>query len=159
MKSNKNTENGQWNIAPCLFILCPSPPADLLWFPEHVRLIAVISVMIGSKCITAHYSCVWPKGRLENISPLSSAGCELCNSPEGLKWLSIRISEKNQVQMSSLLFSLHSGGCLIRQPVLSMPSVAFCLACAVWPTSLCFPASVGSRFAAQTMVRQPLFVL
>lgn len=56
-------------------------------------------------------------------------------------------------------FSLGSGGCSLKRRAPSTPSVAFCLACAVWPTSPCSPASAGSRSAAQTTVRQTLFTL
>lgn len=139
-----------------------SRPSLMRWSPEHVQLIAVIYAMIGSKRITARCSCIWPTGKARKMYYLihqlgENSGSHQRDVAER-NWLSISLSVANQVWGSSPppRFFLHSGGCSIGRRVQSMPSVVSCLACAVWPTSLCSPVSAGSRSAAQTMVRPPV---
>lgn len=67
------------NMKPLLL----NPMVFLCWSLVHVHLIAVMCAMIGSKCITAHCSCIWPKGRSENVIPVSSTGCEWLHTSEG----------------------------------------------------------------------------
>lgn len=88
----KKKKHSQWLMKCCnTFALCflyllfhPMAVPACCWSPERVQLIAVICAMIGSKCITAQYSCCicLPRGSLENILPVSSTGCKLRNSPE-----------------------------------------------------------------------------
>jgi len=95
------------------------------------------------------------RARPENVLLVSSLGYEL---PQRIVQRNLHLISGCQ-SVTNVLFCLRSGGCLIWRLALSMPSAVFYLACAVWLTSQCSPASAGSRSAAQTTVIRAVFML
>lgn len=99
---------------------------------------------------------VTQEGGPENVLP-SFLGYELWDFPEEkTHW---RTWCPTVIDVFFFSFVFHSGGYSTWQPALSMPSAVFCLDCAVWPTSQCFPVSAGSRSAVQTTVIQQVLWL
>lgn len=124
--------------------------------------------VIGSKCMAAHRSCMCPLGRGKNVLPFPvyfggrGGSCTdrlqrilLWNLGSVSKCQWWRTHFSTEVNLKRISSSLLSGGCFIRRPALSTPFVAFCLACAAFPTWLPSLVSAGSRSAVQIMVSQP----